>query len=283
MYIPPGWSKLESLYIVNFVESLPSNPWIVLSSLIISALSFFGMLVIYMMTKKEKRPFYSIKSTSIFQGLTGKFKPLKIEYDGEEIENLTTAKLFLWNGGKETINKNDIAELEPLTIKVTDNYKMLDVTILESSKIANNFKYTLSNDLSKLLLTFDYIDINEGVVIQIIHTGKSKDDIELTGLIKGSGEPIYKSLPTTKPDLKLPILGSLSLSIRHQQYMLILFLSSVVIFFNCDTIARKEQTLLTTVDIAIFLLMDICLIWMLFLLSKNLSPDGFKSFYEDFK
>ena len=273
-------SKLESSYIVNFVESLPSNPWIVLSSLIISALSFFGMLAIYVITRKEKRPFYSIKSTNIFRDLTGQFKPLKIEYDGEEIENLTTTKLFLWNGGKETINKNDIAEFEPLKIKVTDNYKMLDVNILES-KIANNFKYTLSHDLSELLLTFDYIDINEGVVIQIIHTGKSEDDIELIGLIKGSGAPVYKNIPNSKPELKLPVIGQLPLSLRHQQYLGILFLSLLIILVNFDVITGKEQLLPNNVPS--FLLLNIIFLLVVFLLVKNLSPMGFESFYEDFE
>ena len=239
------------------------------------------MLVIYIITKKEKRPFYSTKSTNIFQGLTGKFKPLKIEYDGEEIENLTTTKLFLWNGGEETINKNDIAELEPLKIKVADNYKMLDVNILESSKIANNFKYTLSHDLSELLLTIDYIDINEGVVIQIIHTGKSEDDIELIGLIKGSGAPVYKNIPNSKPELKLPVIGQLPLSLRHQQYLGILFLSLLIILVNFDVITGKEQLLPNNVPS--FLLLNIIFLLVVFLLVKNLSPMGFESFYEDFE
>lgn len=274
-------SKLESSYIVNFVESLPSNPWIILYSLIISALSFFGMLAIYVITKKEKIPFYSIKSTNIFQGLTGQFKPLKIEYNGEEIENLTTTKLFLWNGGKETIDKNDITELEPLKIKVTDNYKMLDINILESSKIANNFKYTLSHDLSELLLTFDYIDKNEGIVIQIIHTGKSEDDIKLIGLIKGAGAPVYKNIPNSKPELKFPLIGHLPLSLRHQQYLTILFLFLMTILVNYDVITKKEQLLPNNVPSFVLLNMIFLLFFILFM--KNLSPMGFESFYEDFE
>ena len=43
---------------------------------------------------------------------------------------------------------------------------------------------------------FDYLDKDDGGVIQIVHTGKSSDDVNVEGAIKGAKELVFKFCPS---------------------------------------------------------------------------------------
>ena len=69
---------------------------------------------------------------------------------------------------------------------------ILDVKILKSSNIANGFSTTLAEDGTFALLSFDYLNSKDGVVLQVIHTGVSLVSFIITGEIKGVKEIKYK-------------------------------------------------------------------------------------------
>ncbi|WP_407281591.1 hypothetical protein V7O61_12505 [Methanolobus sp. WCC1] len=262
----------------HIVESLPSNPWISFLSIILAVLSILVTVFIYIKSKREKKPLYSSKSNNIFQGLSGKFKPLKIHFNEDSIGDLTVTKICFWNGGKETINSHDIPTSSPLKLTSTGDYKILDANILEISNKSNNFRCSLSSDLSEVPLFFDYIDKNDGVVIQLMHTGKSGDDIIFEGIVKGSGTPAYKKLPDMNPYVKVPFIGNLPLSVRFQQYAVSILTLLFVIWFDISLVL-KSQFLIG--DIIFFGFSNLVLIYFSYYILQNLSPGDFTSFYED--
>lgn len=158
-------------------------------TILIALIGIIATIVVYIIGKRVKKPIYAIRSTNLIQDFTSRFEKLEIKYADEQIANLTATKVVFWNSGKDTINGGDIAPANPLMIKVKDGYKLLDASVLYTKEDANQFKIIPSQDGAHVLIQFDYLDKGEGGVIQLLHTGKSSDDVEVNGTIKGAGKP----------------------------------------------------------------------------------------------
>lgn len=176
----------------QLAEFLGTNPWLSIISFVIAVMGVALAIVFYIKGKRAKLPYYAIRSANIVSDFGSWMKPLEMRYSSQLIENLTVTKMAFWNAGRDTIDHQDIARADPLTLHVKESYKILDAKILSEKTPANKFSITTSPDQSSLALEFDYIDKDEGAVIQLIHTGKSGEDIDFGGSIKGAGKPIRK-------------------------------------------------------------------------------------------
>jgi hypothetical protein len=173
------------------ISLLTSNSWYNLFLSLITIFSFLGMIYFYYKSKKEKRPLFYLKSTPILGDLSEKYQTLQMTYNGTKIKNLTLTQISFWNAGNETIKKDDIAIKDPISIKTKNNTQILDVKMTTSENNQNGFDYDKSFDLTTLTLIFDYIDKNQGVSFQLLHTGLSSNDVELKGSVIGVGKPKY--------------------------------------------------------------------------------------------
>jgi len=198
---------MDSLF--QFYTWLETNPRLGIASFILTIFALALSIYFYYKSKKAKLPCYAIKSFNIVEDLVSKFESLEMLYAGQPIKNLTVSKIAFWNAGKDTINNQDIPIAEPLTIHVKKEYQILDAKVLYTKNPANQFIISSSPLFTVAYLSFDYIDKEEGGVIQIIHTGKSDEDIEVHGLIKGAGKIKKKNAntnifaPTSKPSTKI--------------------------------------------------------------------------------
>jgi hypothetical protein len=207
-------------------------------------------------------------------------------YAGERISNLTTTKLAFWNNGKDTINGSDIASADPLMVKVNDGCKILDSSVLYVKNAANQFIINQSDDRSHMLIQFDYLDADEGGVIQLLHTGKSSDDIEVCGTIKGAGKPNRRSVPMLNylasllPSLLRVNIIHLAQEMRWTiafAFFVVPVLMAVHMVLTLEP-TNPTQILAEGIAIAITLLMY----WGLgFYLLKRRIPKGFEIFGED--
>ena len=183
---------------------------------IISVFVAIVSIAITFKSKRERKPRYSILSYNIIKDFVNMFDALEIRYAGQTVKDLTVSKIIFWNAGRETIDKDDIVKADPITIRMSDNYKILDQNIIAMNNETDNFYLIPSEDGSKVIVEFDYIDKNDGAVFQIIHTGKSNKDIEFHGRIKGAGEPELKDLDSLSKKLEtlglvITIIGAFSL------------------------------------------------------------------------
>jgi len=97
--------------------------------------------------------------------------------------------------GRTTIRKQDVVKPQGIVLKVKDGYKILHAEIIQRNASENNFDTTSSQDKTQATLTFEYIDRNEGVVIQIFHTGLKDEDIEVVGKVMAAGSPQRMFIP----------------------------------------------------------------------------------------
>ncbi|MCJ7497383.1 MAG: hypothetical protein MUO78_04530 [candidate division Zixibacteria bacterium] len=176
----------------QFAEWLARNPWFTIAAVLVNLLAFTLAIIFYIKGRKIKLPRYAVRSINIVKNLVSGIESLEILYCGQQIENLTVSRIAFWNAGSDTIDGEDISAIEPLTFHVKEGYKILDQKIIYQSRPANQFSVNRAKDRSYVLLDFDYIDKKQGTIIQLFHTGRSSEDIECRGSIKGAGKPIRK-------------------------------------------------------------------------------------------
>jgi hypothetical protein len=110
---------------------------------------------------------------------------VKVTYKGNEVDRLTKTTLTIWNNGTETLDGSDVVESDPLYISFEANDKILSYKILKKTKDANSFVLkNCDNGPNKLRFEFEYLDPNDGVVIELLHDSEKRYP-EFSGTIKG--------------------------------------------------------------------------------------------------
>ena len=129
---------------------------------------------------------------------------LEILFRKNKVDTLTVSRIAVWNRGAATIDRNDIAVADPLRIGPTGTARLLDVKVVQVCGDSSRFEAMLNGDGTAAHLRFDFLDRDQGAVIQVIHTGASGDDVAVLGTVKGAGTPAkrkirgaYLPLPTS--------------------------------------------------------------------------------------
>ena len=155
---------------------------------------FIGAIVSYYFYKRgirKKEPVYSIRSFNLISDYVSKYQYLSVKYKTNKVERLTVSKLVFFNRGDETISKQDIDTVNHLAVVGDNGSVLLDAKVLQANNASNNFKLDVDsephekNSTGNYLLGFDYVDKNQGAVIEVIHTGLSSKDLVIKGDIIG--------------------------------------------------------------------------------------------------
>lgn len=251
----------------QFIEWLASNPWLIITGFIITLISLLLAIIFYIKSKKVKLLCYAIRSQNIVRDLVSRIDLLEMLYDGKRIENLTATKIAFWNAGNDIIDKNDIVNNCPLTVNVEKGYKILDVKTFNNDK-GNQFSIKLSDDRSHIDISFEYLAKNEGEIIQLLHTGKSEQDIKIDGRMKYSSKPPMLTNATNTINSPLKII--LGVCFGLPIYLIVEIVSNGII----------RPT--------IYDIMGMAFLFILFwgsgfaILSRHFLPNGFKKFEEEY-
>ncbi len=190
--------------ISNFLKDHP----IAVTILALMGVASGGVTIYVWLFPPSQKPVYNISNVSIITPtLTEKASGLNITYNGETIDNLTISKIGLINLGKEVIKREDIPDKGRFYLQFNDDVKIYDKRIVFTTENANNpsiFKVTNlpevqknkentqnENDILKkynnrVYLDFDYLAHNEGIIIQIAHSGSSNNNsFDLEGTLPG--------------------------------------------------------------------------------------------------
>ena len=174
------------------IDGIATNPYLMIGSYVLTAISFILAIAFYLKSKREKIPTFQTYSRTLIQGRDSELSDLKILYKNELQERVTVTKLAFWNAGRETINRVDIADSDILRIEVPAGVRVLDVKLLQQSELSNEFNLgsvenaANSENQSKIPLSFEYVDYRNAVVIQLVHTGDCATKMRLLGKIKGA-------------------------------------------------------------------------------------------------
>ena len=190
--------------ILKHLYYFANNPLLTLITLFLAIVGIILACYFYRKSRKTKKPTFAIRSLNLVRNFKSKLKELELRYAGQEVEDLTISRVAFWNNGTDTMHSNDIANADPLRVVINPIYEMLDVEVICVNKNANQFRTAKSEkQKSEFKILFDYLDKHDGGVIQIIHTGKTSEDIKVLGTIKGAGKAIYRYIPDIAPAHRL--------------------------------------------------------------------------------
>lgn len=170
------------------LKDLMQNPyaWAVLS--LCTVISVLFAIWVYFKGKKRIEISYYTTTTEIVRD--GKYitPNLRVSYRDETINNLTATRYAIWNSGTEVINHSDVVSLVPLQIVSEDNnVNILDAIIIKQSEETNMFNIA-EKAHQYVRFDFDYVDKQDGIVVQVLHTGTAAS-LKLDCKIKGGEKP----------------------------------------------------------------------------------------------
>lgn len=168
----------------NIFDFLRGNIWFNITTLLITILGIICAVVFFIKGKKSKKPTYMIVTNNLVRDSIKDIDSVQITYKKENIPNLSVSKVTFWNAGKDTIQKFDIPKGFPLKITIKEGYRILDAKIIYQKNIANSIKAHLNSEKNEVIISFDYLDFEDGFVLQIFHTADSSDDIFVNGTFK---------------------------------------------------------------------------------------------------
>ena len=184
-------------------------------------------IVLSVKSIKKKVPTYSIKSVNVISDYTSKYENLAVSYKDKIVENFTVSKVLFYNRGSETITKQDIDTIAPLKIS-SETCDILDASILQVNKTSNNFRINLDRGKEYVYIGFDYLDKNQGAVIQVVHTGLSSDDLVLEGDIKGV-QKLYQVQPES-------LIKNIKLSPNATRFVWIAIFFALIFWFEIGNV-----------------------------------------------
>ena len=171
------------LNLFNFMNLLKLQP--------VTFISLFMAYYFYKRGTRKKEVLYTKANVKITQNYNKKISNFVSKYKNMSVDSITMTRYLLWNNSSQAIRKNDIAPRDPLQFSVASGYKILDIKIIYPRNSLNGFmlsKPIKKNNFTKL--SFDFINENEGLIVQIIHTGKSKN-IYFSGTIIDFKKPVF--------------------------------------------------------------------------------------------
>ena len=133
-------------------------------------------------SQKFKR-FSIFKKTNILAYLT-EYEPdaLRLYYDDKEIRDVSVTRIALWNSGTETIHSSEKPDDGMLSISIKDGSKIsiLDCSVEYVMNPGDYYKQDVFVSPKKIeddrfILLFDQIKRNNGLILQVIHTGSARN------------------------------------------------------------------------------------------------------------
>jgi hypothetical protein len=149
-------------------------------------------VVIVLLTKKERKLGYRIWTQNVIGGLTQKVPALTITFGGKKIDHLSVSRLLLWGVGRETILARDVAPSDAIRLRMIGKGQILAVQQIQENNKVNQFRSTLDEVAGTVTISFDFIDKDNGVVLQLLHTAESSKDFEIRGTVIGGGSPVRR-------------------------------------------------------------------------------------------
>ncbi|MFW0737812.1 hypothetical protein [Flavobacterium sp. T12S277] len=142
----------------------------------------------YYKGKSKKEIFYEIIGFNLInENLNQKVSELKISYKNKDIKYLTVSKIAIWNSGNTTIWENEIPENNKIQINICNNYEILEYELIENEDVDSKLNITKIDD-KHLEINFKFLEPNKGVVLKLIHTSKTSNDVSIKGRIIGGSE-----------------------------------------------------------------------------------------------
>ncbi len=166
--------------------SAPESVW----GLVGTLLGLTGIVLavfFYLRAKRDRRPFYHASTTPLVGPDATVYDELTLQYKGKKIPTLSSTIVSIWNHGRETIDRRDIAPQNPIVITCDDPAEFLSSSVIDSTKPACQFTVTPAGE-RRVIIDFEFLDYKDTAQVLLLHTAAGGGAIHIFGTIKGGGD-----------------------------------------------------------------------------------------------
>jgi hypothetical protein len=112
---------------------------------------------------------------------------ITVQYNGEDIPQVTRTQIIFWNAGQKTFEETSIVEEYPVQFRFEgEDTRVLSVELIGTSDLANKFSVRKNgHGQAGVIFSFKYLDPDQGAVVEVLHTSESWKAIP-SGKIKGA-------------------------------------------------------------------------------------------------
>jgi hypothetical protein len=105
-------------------------------------------------------------------------------FKGVAVPTVTLTRVAIWNAGNTTIRGEQIVNRDRLRVVTSAGSSVLDAVVLGHTRSVNDVSCSIDpGAANQVNCTFDYLDYDDGALLQIVHTGT--DHVEVTGTLRG--------------------------------------------------------------------------------------------------
>lgn len=160
----------------------------------------------YLKSRERIDPRYFLQHKPLLGSSSGAMDEVSLLFKGEEITNLNCCVLVIWNRGFRTLPKSAVVDSDRVRVCLPEKSKALGVGVAKSSRPAIGLTASIDESRAAVIVDFDFLDKDDGGVIEILYQGDPDLKPTLAGSIRGAPQGI-KSLG-----------GSLSLDLDDEEY-----------------------------------------------------------------
>ncbi|EDX70090.1 conserved hypothetical protein [Bacillus cereus NVH0597-99] len=155
---------------------------------LIGVIGILIAIVTYRKSKIGQRLVYQSSATKIIGKNRNTPEEIQIYFRGNEVPRVIKTSLVIWNSGNETIKSSHITKEDPLRIQIEQSESIISYRILKETRRTNKVDLVLDKE-NELLFNFDYLDPNDGVRVEILHTD-DKNPVVFKGTVIGMKQDI---------------------------------------------------------------------------------------------
>jgi hypothetical protein len=192
---------------VHDLEQYLQSPAASAINLSLAGLGIVLAIYFYVKGKKQRRARYSDNSRTLIESKETPVLPgIQILFRDTPQDRITVTKVGIWNAGSEPLRPEDVATARPLSIEVAPDAEVLDTELVFSTDPANRFQISSSERNLQpdgkhsifIPFSFEFLDPQQGAVVQIVHTGAWNHPFRVTGKIIGA-RPV-EGMPSPQRD-----------------------------------------------------------------------------------
>jgi hypothetical protein len=162
--------------------------------LTITAIGILVTLTVYLLSRKEKDPVFTISPPDLVAQTVSGEDRLKIMWENKELHNAASVKVAIWNDGSQFIDKNDFASIDPIRILPSEKVSILAVEMLKTSR--QNLRFdtnieTSPDGIGSVLIKIkgdEALEKFDGALFHILFSGSQNINWKVIGRIKGAPE-----------------------------------------------------------------------------------------------
>lgn len=169
-------------------------------------------ILIFILSRMAKEPVYVVSPWELVAQTVNGEEKLKIIWNNEEIKNVASVKIGIWNDGSRFIDKNDVSSTNPIRIKPMEKVDILAVQVLKTSRPTLKFDRKIETDANGIesvvikIKEDEALEKLDGALFHILFSGPQECTWKVIGRIKGVPKGFQprdwtKVLPPRKPSL----------------------------------------------------------------------------------